>query len=104
MLRWPLCFGAVRHMKLIGDDPHFQALRYRNEQRLAALKASHRLYEEKREPTSVEPTPFTNFDLASIQTAYNNAVAQQQYAGYVPGSALGQILGLGGRGASLFDY
>jgi hypothetical protein len=93
-------------MKLVGDDPHFQALRYRNDQRLAALKSSHRLYEEKREPTSVEPDifiwPYANVDLASIQAAHNNAAAQQQYAGYVPGRTLGQLLGCDLSGLGVF--
>lgn len=44
---FPLLRGAIRHMKLIGTDPDHKALRHRNEARLEALKAAHRLYEDK---------------------------------------------------------
>jgi len=84
---FPLLFGSVRHMKLIGEDPEFKALRRRNEQRLAALKANHRLYEDKREPAAATGNrlklyancaPIVNWDdypalanLAGLATAGN---------------------------------
>lgn len=47
MIKFPLLFGSVRHMKLVGQDPRHADLRYRNEARLKALKASGKLYEDK---------------------------------------------------------
>lgn len=52
LLKWPLLFGAVRHCRLIGEDPRHKALCARNEERLAALKAANRLYEVKSEPAT----------------------------------------------------
>lgn len=78
MLKFPLCFGAVRHCKLIGEADEHKALRHRNEQRLVALKKSNRLYEDKRESTPARNQP-------SPDALANNA--------YVPGVALGAIIG-----------
>jgi hypothetical protein len=67
MRAFPLLFGAVRHMRLIGEDQRHKALRARNEQRLAALKAANRLYEDKRERTS---------DITSADTGNNAFITQ----------------------------
>lgn len=47
MIKFSLCFGAVRQMKLVGEDPRYKALRVRNEARLAALKKANRLTEDR---------------------------------------------------------
>ena len=93
MLKLPI-FGSIRHMKRIGDDPAHRALRYRNEQRLAALKASNRLYEDKREST---PAWNCCSDNLQYQNQLNVIYGSSTY-GYCPGSALGSILG-----ANLFN-
>lgn len=80
-----MIFGSVRHMALIGEDPEFKALRHRNEQRLVALKATHRLYEDKSEST-------TSRNESAELSAYPNAAGPLGCA-YVPGAALGSILG-----------
>lgn len=80
MLKFPLCFGAVRHCKLIGEADEHKALRHRNEQRLAALKKSNRLYEDKRESTSARNQPAASFDPIGNYP-------------YVPGAAFDAILG-----------
>lgn len=70
MRKFPLCFGFVLLMKLIGDDPEFQALRARNEARLAALKKANRLTEDR----NVKPIAS-----GSSADSYALAIAQQQY-------------------------
>lgn len=100
MRAFPLLFGAVRHMKLIGQDVEHKALRARNEARLAALKSANRLYEVKCEPTAAERAY-----LASLR---NSTPAERAAAGwynlqcaglnagngYEAGSALANILGI----------
>jgi hypothetical protein len=59
-----MLFGAVRHMARIGEDSSFKALRQRNEDRLAALKAAHRLTEDK----NAKPVASGGSSLANITT------------------------------------
>lgn len=87
-----MVFGSVRHMMLIGTDPRHQAIRRRNEQRLAALKASNRLYEAKSEPSPTRN--LTPAELGYIQSACNVSAADQQWSG-------SQLWGIGGLG--IFD-
>jgi len=108
MLKLPL-LGAIRHMKLIGDHHDHKALRQRNEQRLAALKAGHRLTEEQHaKPPSaryITCAERAEFDKrrAELRSDTERAIfagftnGQAQYAalgnyGYVPGCALDQLL------------
>lgn len=85
MIRLPL-FGAIRHMKNIGEDPRHQALRERNEARLAALKASNRLYEPKEEKKHDSALASRN---QALQLAYNNQLAALQSGGWFGQSAYG---------------
>ena len=87
---FPFLFGSIRHMKLIGEDPEFKALRKRNERRLAALKAANRLYEVKSERTAHCSTD-AYFNAASNWHSGLNA-----QHGYQAGSALGSIFGIDG--------
>lgn len=106
MLKFPLLFGAVRHMRLIGEDPKHKALRARNEARLAALKASHRLYEDKRESTSTGRNSLSEYNLSPQQLAC--AVGQQlaQLTACQLSSAPSDTYGYGsfGLGLSSADY
>lgn len=78
MIKLPL-FGSIRHMKNIGEDPRHQALRERNEARLAALKASNRLYEPKEEKKH-DSAPAPRNQNRQFQLAYNQLAAQQSAA------------------------
>lgn len=91
---FPFLFGSIRHMKLIGEDPEFKALRTRNERRLAALKAANRLYEVKSERTANCSTGSTD----PYISAYNHwfGLSNNASNGYQAGSALGRILGIDG--------
>lgn len=105
MRAFPLLFGAVRHMRLIGEDDRHKALRARNETRLAALKATNRLYEVKREPTpaecyssarnitTAEYTQHLNIGITNT-TERQRAAAYNAGNGYQAGSALASILGV----------
>lgn len=86
MLKFPFLRGAVRHCKLIGEDPEFKALRARNESRLAALKASNRRTEDKSESTAARHSA-AQLSNADIQRLYNNLAAQQSSDPYGHGYA-----------------
>lgn len=94
MIKFPLLFGAIRHMKLVGEDPQHRALRYRNEQRLAALKAANRLYEVKSEQPTSARHPATN---VYGTTDFLKLAYYQRGTGYEAGSALAGILGVSGQ-------
>ena len=96
MMRASVIELSLRHIiKCIGDDPRHKALRHRNEQRLAALKASNRLYEDKRESVASGNCPAAssaNFEYQrALNTFYNQTTAN--LGNYTPGAALGSILG-----------
>lgn len=70
-----MLFGATRHMARIGEDEKHKELRARNEARLAALKASNRLYEDKSESTSSRH-PASNYTAAErARLAANQLIA-----------------------------
>lgn len=76
MRKFPLCFGFVLLMKLIGDDPEFQALRARNEARLAALKKANRLTEDRNVKPIASGSSADSYYLAQQQCSNSNAGAQ----------------------------
>ncbi len=91
LLKFPFVVGhaPVHHCKLIGQHEDYRALRRRTEQRLAALKASNRLYEDKNEPATAR-------SCASASALANCAEFQSSIYQYQRDAALSQLLGLGG--------
>lgn len=103
MIRLPFVAGhaPVHHCRLIGADPRFQALRERNDARLAALKASKQLHEDKHKNASPATTGHpAQHDHAAYQRALNAQLAAQQNAsnGYYP-----SVFGGFGGPSSLWD-
>lgn len=88
MIKFSLCFGAVRQMKLVGEDPQHKALRARNEARLAALKKANRLTEDR----NVKST-----STGSSEQLATYCCAQQQCGSSNYRAQLAQLAGLSNR-------
>lgn len=93
-------------MKLVGDDPQFQALRARNEARLAALKKANRLTEERNVQPIASGSSADSYALAFAQQQFNPSNYDAQLTairnGYPDGtlngwgqSTIDRFLGLG---------
>lgn len=92
MLRLPFVFGIIRNIVIICQHPDHQRARARYDERLAALKRSGKLYEDKKHE---QPAPSGLLSNQQLQSAYNNAAAQQSASGlYGFGyGQLGNVLG-----------
>lgn len=97
-MRFPSLRGPVRHMKLIGDDPRFQELRRRNDERIAALKKAGRLYED-REKKHESAAPSDEYQ-RTINSLYNAACPGNSAVGAATWSNLHESYLYGGSATS----